>query len=685
MAEDDRPLSLGAVPCPPGGTLHISWGLGNELYVCGTSQAADQESHASCVQWGCLPASQRRIAYDSSGKYEVLAARSLERDPRSPEAWADASEYGHTISAVLAADGARAAEPSDDELFNLQERALWELLALFFLEAGRPQSLASQDLARWLRRNAVAVAGPGGVPLPAQLLRELQDSALPEGHSGYWPCLARLVALGWASEAVELVGLHSAWLRWDGSGTDPATSAQVSALEAATLLMRRFPTLQQSGAAGPGAAGGASSGREFATPAELLAFHRTWQAQIRAVLGDAELWAACQEAGPETAEGLRSVLEVAAGQEAALVAAAESWPELLVGQLLHAHPGARPQAELRQLLRSCYAAAAGGPASAFLDAAAAVLEGCCEAEPQSVMRACSSFCSDWFLAHAPALMAPHPAGAPVLGAELAHLGGSQVEFYSLEYAAALMPHAPTWQLAAAYLAWCPAHGRAALEALLRRLPLDAGDPGRALRGAAVAERQGLVAAAEGLARRQGVMCWQAGLLGAALTWFARCDDGRRTDVALAPLAAAVSRGGAAAARAALVVTALAPQLEGLPAGSSNAALLQVHRLLSAGAEGGGGGLAALHAAVEALARLPPSMRDDCLHLVCNAVPALPPGSLAEHEVLRLLGWLQSAEERLPSSKASASEKQTLGQGIAVTRLALARAVAAAHMVGTAGA
>ena len=47
----------------------------------------------------------------------------------------------------------------------------------------------------------------------------------------------------------------------------------------------------------------------------------------------------------------------------------------------------------------------------------------------------------------------------MLARELPHLGGSQVEFYSLEYAAALMPHAPTWPLAAAYLAWCPAHGQ----------------------------------------------------------------------------------------------------------------------------------------------------------------------------------------------------------------------------------
>lgn len=91
---------------------------------------------------------------------------------------------------------------------------------------------------------------------------------------------------------------------------------------------------------------------------------------------------------------------------------------------------------------------------------------------------------------------PHP-GAGVLGQELRHAGGSQVEFYTLEYAASLMPHAPTWPLAAAYLAWCPAHGQAALEALLRRLPLDAGDAWTARKAAELAAFQGLPAAAEG--------------------------------------------------------------------------------------------------------------------------------------------------------------------------------------------
>lgn len=102
--------------------------------------------------------------------------------------------------------------------------------------------------------------------------------------------------------------------------------------------------------------------------------------------------------------------------------------------------------------------------------------------------------------HTPCLPCPPlstAAGAGVLNQELRHAGGSQVEFYTLDYAAALAPHSPTWPLGAAYLAWCPAHGQAALEALLRRLPLDAADAWPARKAAELAAFQGLSRVAEG--------------------------------------------------------------------------------------------------------------------------------------------------------------------------------------------
>lgn len=47
----------------------------------------------------------------------------------------------------------------------------------------------------------------------------------------------------------------------------------------------------------------------------------------------------------------RAVLGVLAGSQPALVEATRSWPELLVALLLHTQPAARPQLDLRPLLR----------------------------------------------------------------------------------------------------------------------------------------------------------------------------------------------------------------------------------------------------------------------------------------------------------------------------------------------
>ena len=616
----------------------------------------------------------------------------------------------------------------------------------------------------------------GGVaaqPLPPALLAALREAPLPEAAPGYWPAVARLAALGWVDDALELLGLHSAWLRYDGGAAvvDEAARGAVGALEAATLLLRRFPVLRQ-----PGVAHGA--GRELASPSELLAYRRTWQAQARALLGDAPLWRGCEAGDKATAEGLRQLLRVLCGDDAALAAAARSWLELLVAQLLHVYPSAQQPAELAQLAQRAYEAGGGAGAPEFLQAAAALLEAAAELDAQAAMRVCSALCSEWFMAHAPLLLAAHPAGeerglawgwegcqggrvaaleagpcraaalsaraaaaaaclatcfphpppslpppppapppgASVLGQELRHAGGSQVEFYVLEYAAALAPAGPTWPLAAAYLAWCPAHGQAALEALLRCLPLEAGDAWPARKGAQIAAFQGLARVAEGglgwrlggawaggagrvlpgmlrvvvrllfallwsaaaparharrrmqllahqrrpaaapsplslppplradIHRCQGVLCWQAGMVGAALSWLARCDDVGRIDIALRPLADAVSAGRLGPTDAA-ALAALQPVLETLPAGSSNAALLAVHRLLeqrqTAGAGGSAGSSSAgsMHAAVAALAQLPDAMRDSCLPLVCAALPAMPPGALSEADVRYLLQWL----------------------------------------------
>lgn len=222
------------------------------------------------------------------------------------------------------------------------------------------------------------------------------------------------------------------------------------------------------------------------------------------------------------------------------------------------------------------------------------------------------------------------------------------------------------------------------------------------------------AAGADVERMQGVLCWQAGMLGAALAWLGRCGDVPRVNEALAPLAAAVSEGRVSEEQAA-ALDALQPVLETLPPGSCNAALLSVHRLLKGGTSSGSGS-GGMHAAVAALAQLPEAMRDSCLQLVCTAVPVMPPGELSERDVLYLLQWLlvgaafvlsftvllmraarlllpwgcagcahthlchalpavQNAEGRLPPGK----QGSMLAAAVQTARLALVRSLAASHM------
>ncbi len=48
---------------------------------------------------------------------------------------------------------------------------------------------------------------------------------------------------------------------------------------------------------------------------------------------------------------------------------------------------------------------------------------------------------------------------------------AQAEFYTLEYASALMTTPQTWEVAVEYLAWCPVHGQPALQRFLEQLPV----------------------------------------------------------------------------------------------------------------------------------------------------------------------------------------------------------------------
>ena len=136
---------------------------------------------------------------------------------------------------------------------------------------------------------------------------------------------------------------------------------------------------------------------------------------------------------------------------------------------------------------------------------------------------------DWFMAHTVDLLAASSSVArALLTAPLPHRGGSQAEFYLLDYAATLMPLASGWQVACEYLRWCPAHGAAATAALLAALPVTAPDQ-RLLGGAvlAAARRWGHAELVPGVWRCLAADAWLGGRVGEALAAAGWCRDGGR--------------------------------------------------------------------------------------------------------------------------------------------------------------
>lgn len=387
--------------------------------------------------------------------------------------------------------------------------------------------------------------------------------------------------------------------------------------------------------------------------------------QCTALLDDTTVWRRCAAAAPDTSAGAQALVEILSGRPKTVSAATTTWAELLVAQLLHVHPALGSLPELRQLLHRCVADKA--PSDEFQHVLAAALDACCDADAQSALRACSEFASDWFLAHIPEVLAASPAGAAHMSRMLPHLGATQVEFYKLEFASALAPHASTWRLATEYLAWCESYGQQAFRALMHRLPFTGADTALALRAVEGCKDQGLDSLVGMLQRVQGAVCWQEGLVGSAIAWFGLADDLGRADAALQPTVSLI-QGGAEAASA---EDALLEALDVLPPGSSNHALLRVKALMRGGRgrEGGNGSKPELHQAVEVLRQLPGRQRQQCLELVWGALPCVDPSALSEGDVTQLLEWLEGAEGADGEN------------GKAVARLALVRLLAASHLRG----
>jgi Nup85 Nucleoporin len=600
---------------------------------------------------GVLSAPQRRIAYDTAGKFVELQ-RELHRSGitgRSQQEWAKVLAFRKAVSSIL--ESSDDTDPTPEDIQASQERAIWDLISLFALDsqATTTQGTSVPDLAQWLHSNAISLfGGPAASPLPRKLAASLQETAIPEAHPEYWPTLKRLVALGWIADAIEILGLHSAWLQWGSTGEKPEIDSQVAVLEAATLLLRRMPSVR-----GRGASNGSTT-REFDSLQECLTYRNSWQQQCNAVLEDANLWDQCESNAPETAESVKNIIEILSGNQIAVTILTKTWAELLVAKILHIHPGLQTLAELRQLLHDCIEERA---LSRELDhVLAAVLDACCEGDAQTALRACSVLASDWLMAHIPTILAAHPSGSSLLSRELAHLGTHQIEFYALEYAAALAPHASTWPLAASYLSWCETYGQSGFHALVERLPFDAANPALAFKASELCLEQGLKSLEALVLKNQGTACWQQGHLGGALTWLTKIRDIERIDEILKPLASEIWSTDASTALQ--TVNLMEESIDAVPAGSTHHAMVQVKTLL---------GNNNINGAVNLLKQLPQSQLEQCLGAVLTAVPTADPSKLSLEAVMQLLQWLESYGTDFAQQ--------------AVARLALVRLLVATHAAG----
>lgn len=93
------------------------------------------------------------------------------------------------------------------------------------------------------------------------------------------------------------------------------------------------------------------TGRAFHDLSEFLQYRQRWVGQCQQFLymeEFAETWEACAASCSATAEGLRVVLQILAGEEEALKAATCCWLELLVSEILHCYPHLKPQVRPHQ-------------------------------------------------------------------------------------------------------------------------------------------------------------------------------------------------------------------------------------------------------------------------------------------------------------------------------------------------
>ena len=432
--------------------------------------------------------------------------------------------FAEDVSAIFAAHADEHQATSEGDQRLTVARAIWELVALFFVEPGGGTGVVTEELVEWFQRHAsVLQLSPDALParVGALLAAIQQAGPKPEAAPGFWECFASMVAVGWTDPAIDLLMLHSCWGEWRMGKA--AVKPVVELLEAMVALLRTAPRL---GAADRGIDGGlfgrpgsvSNASNPFGSNAssatsvpQFLAFREAWTRQVREVLADGALFDECFDT--PAAEGVRATLSVLAGDETAVARATPGgWLELMIASVRHRYPQLRAHGELASLAHRCIGAKGPGDLADMNRLLLAVIE----VNASEVVGVCSHHLDTWFLAHVAELLvaaagegfvtgvvdpaagalanspygdggetgvgllsggAYRPGGgavrggsAPLTGAVLRRpvaQGGTQAELYLVEYCCTLATRAATRRLALRYLPHCHARGAGVMSHVLR--------------------------------------------------------------------------------------------------------------------------------------------------------------------------------------------------------------------------
>lgn len=539
-----------SVPGTTGGRLHFHWGVGNEIFCCGRqmnkSSLRGQNHHenesvpsSSCIRWGSQGPAQRRVAYDACAKYLEYASQcnsyNASRKCVSTRDFVDgqistlALDFAQSISDILGSTSLSSIDESDDVLQVIEEKALWDLLCAFVFDSAKlsPVQSTIPDISGWYHGNATAMCGaPSDAPWSNETIQYLQEMDIPELEHVYWSTFLRLVALGWISDALDVLGLHSSWLQRDSSSSGETTPADITILENMSSLLRRFPSLNDRSSSETNLT------RRFDNLSDLLDYRKSWLQQCQELQSDLGLWEACAETNPETKDGCLACLHILLGDDKSIDSSVDSWCELFIAEMTHRYPDLTSLSEMKQIVLNVKSKRA--PETEFHDAVASVIEYSCDLDHQAIIRTCSHLVSDWFLCHIPLILELSPAGPGPLHNPLSHFGADQSEFFRLDYACSLAPSSLTWQLALRYTGFCQHHGKDAFESICSMLPLcSTGSLAR--RAMNLAQEYGLETLCNRIQKQQGAVCWQNGLYGLAAYWYSLAGDMNTMDICLGGL------------------------------------------------------------------------------------------------------------------------------------------------------